>query len=314
MSNLPIIPESAPDYLRALTQSNPDLATVNDAAIASIGGGFPPYIGIKNGRFVVKDGDIETVLPQLEIDVLVLRGKDTFSKKYYATAYKPGQETQAPDCMSSDGITPDVGVKAKQCDSCAGCAHNQFGTAVRQDGTLGGGKACADVKTLAIYANKGIYGFNVPPDSLKNFRTYVSELSKRNIPLPTVITRISFDTTSDTTKLLFNFAGFMPQDKVGAVIDLTKDTKVLDIINPKATMKVQHTSTQEAKQIPSTPPAAAPAATKPAPAPRTAKPKPVPAPAQPVASEGFGDLSLALGGGGNDVTDEELNAALDLGL
>lgn len=40
----------------------------------------------------------------------------------------PGQEAQSPDCWSDDGVKPAADSRLKQCESCAACAQNAFGS------------------------------------------------------------------------------------------------------------------------------------------------------------------------------------------
>ena len=219
-----------PSYLAALLAANPSLATVNDDAGSGIGGGLPSTIGFKGTRFVVKENGIETVLNTLELHAIVLKGKPNLEKKWFAAKYVEGQEPTAPDCFSLDGIKPDPSAKLKQCESCAGCANNVFGSGTNAQGEPGKGKACADSKVIAIFANKGIYRFPIPPASLGAWKTHCNQLSAHGVPLPTAITVIGFDADASFPKATFRFGGMLNEQQVNAIIPKIDSPEVAEII------------------------------------------------------------------------------------
>jgi hypothetical protein len=218
------------------------------------GGGFPT-IGLKGTRFVVKADGSETVLPTVEISVVLIAAKQNLNKTYYASKFDPSQtEAKSPDCFSNDGVKPDVSATMKQCDSCAGCAQNQFGSGTAADGTPSKGKACSDTKTIAIFANNGTYGFRIPPASLKAFGHYVKETSRRGVDLSTAITVIGFDPNFSYPVLTFNFAGFLNPEQVDKVAQMKTSIEVMDIVGGTAAPAVSQTA--PAKQVEAPKPAA----------------------------------------------------------
>ena len=216
---------TVPAFLQNRTASN-------DVFMAGLpqGGGFPT-IGLKGTRFAVRADGAETVLPSVEIAVVLISAKSNLDKTYYASKYDPNaSEAKSPDCFSKDGIKPDASATMKQCESCAGCPQNQFGSGTDNQGNPGKGKACADTKMLAVFCNNGVYGFKITPSSLKAFGHYCKETSRRGIDLSTAITVIGFDPNFSFPVLTFNFGGFLGEDQVNKIAALKSSPEVADII------------------------------------------------------------------------------------
>ena len=206
------------------------------AANAVFAAGLPqsaayPVIGLKGTRFVIRNEGAETAIPKLEISVILLSAKPNLDKTYYASKYDPqATEAKSPDCFSRDGQRPDPSSPLKQAEACAGCPMNQFGSGTGADGAPSKGKACADSKTLAIFANNGVYGFKIPPASLKAFTNYVKDTSRRNIDLSTCITVIGFDANFSFPVLTFNFGGFLAEAQVAKIDQLKGSDEVKEIV------------------------------------------------------------------------------------
>lgn len=114
-----------------------------------------------------------------------------FRKAYYEKEYEEGS-SDTPDCYAAGakqkGMVPMVESPDKQSDTCDGCPHNQFGTALK-----GNGKRCGDsisvlcllASDLAVKGDEAVrkavakavgYQISVPPTSLKGFGQFVSGL------------------------------------------------------------------------------------------------------------------------------------------
>lgn len=256
----------------------------------SSGGGFPT-ISIKASRFRIVENGSETVLPDTELDVIIVGANPAITKTWYAKKWSPDQENNAPNCFSMDGIRPDPQSAQPQNDLCATCEHNVWGSAVNpQTGVQS--KACPDTKRLAVVAaddpTGSIYLLRVTPAALKGLNQYQRELAARGIPPEVVITKVSFDTDASFPKLQFGFGGFLSEEQQEAADKLFGTDQVLEITGEKASANL-------IPVVQETPKLAAPA-----PAPKAApKPEPVvveeegpqwedtPAPA-PVAAKGFG--------------------------
>lgn len=233
MSNEIMIPQASqlPAYLQQVLANNQALLQTNLNAAEGIGAGAPPTITAVQGMFKKKIDGVEEVI-QIEVQgmgkmnapkiaAVILAGKPTLDRAYFATAYTGGTEPVSPDCSSEDGIRPKADSPNKQCESCAGCPQNMWASAKNQDGTPAKGKACAEKKRLAIFADNNIFRFNVPPASLGDFAAYARQLAGHGLPLSMVITTISFDPATPT-KLVFAFQGLVPEaaaNKVLAMVD-----------------------------------------------------------------------------------------------
>ncbi len=247
--SLPMIPEAAPSYLAALIAANPALAQINQDAMSGSAAPMPPTIVANKGKFVKKvDKTEETItfpdndanraagivgMPVPQLQAVVLKAKPGKEKAWYATAFTPGNEPQAPDCASDDGIKPNAGVANKQCENCATCPQNVFGSGVKQDGTPSGGKACSDKKSIAIFAAGSAFKFAVPPASLRNWDVYCNQLSTKGIPLPAVITVFGFEQGDTDYKLTFTFGGMLAEAQLESIVKLLDSPEVKAIVEPR---------------------------------------------------------------------------------
>ena len=242
MSNEVMIPDASnlPAYLKAVVAANPNLLQTNMDAANGIGAGAPPTITANQGMFKTKVDGVEEVIqinvPGMglinapKISAIILAGKPALDRAWFATAYTAGSEAQSPDCSSEDGIRPKADSPNKQCDSCAGCPQNMWGTAKLQDGSPGKGKACAEKKRLAIFANNNVFRFNVPPASLGDFAAYARQLAGHGLPLSSVVTTISFDPATPT-KLVFGFQAILPEEAYRKIEPLITGEKVRAIMD-----------------------------------------------------------------------------------
>lgn len=242
MSNEVMIPEASnlPAYLKAVVAANPSLLQTNMDAANGIGGGSVPTITANQGMFKTKVDGVEEVIqinvPGMglinapKISTVILAGKPTMDRAWYATAYSGGTEPVSPDCSSEDGVRPKADSPNKQCDSCAGCPQNVWSSAKLQDGTPGKGKACPEKKRLAIYSNNNVFKFSVPPASLGDFAAYARQLAGHNLPLSSVVTTISFDPATPT-KLVFGFQAILPEEAYRKIEPLITGDKVRAIMD-----------------------------------------------------------------------------------
>jgi hypothetical protein len=225
----------APGYLAAYAaQHGSKLAAINEAAMGGLSAGMPPTIGLNGTRFVVKEGGEDKTLNQLELQGVILKAKPGIDKQWYAVKFVPGQEPTSPDCYSLNGITPEPDSTSPQCANCAGCAHNQFGSATDNAGNAMKGKACADNKIVAMWANSGIYRFKIPAASLKNFVAYVKQLGSHNLFLPAVITTIGFDPTATYPLLTFKAAGALTEAQFATIVAKIDSPEVDEALMVKA--------------------------------------------------------------------------------
>lgn len=210
------------------------------ALATSISGGIGsgeshPRISIKGGRFRLVEDGAEVVLNTTTIDVVIVGANPRLSKLWYAKAWDPNDEPQAPDCYSLDGVAPHPDAKDPQNDVCASCPHNAWGSKITPTGQKI--KACADQKRLAVVAADDaagtIYLLQVTPAALKGLNAYQKELQARGIAPEIVKTRIGFDTDASFPKLTFGFGGFLDEPTIDTVDRLFGTDQVLEITGEK---------------------------------------------------------------------------------
>ena len=233
---------AAPQYVPAIYSN---MKSINDEFSAGLpqGGGFP-RIGLSGKQFVKHiDGTSEVItgsftdaggnavtVPLSQLKVVIVRGKAAIDKTFYVEKYNPNQsEAKSPDCFSRDGLRPDPTSTVKQCDTCAQCAQNQFGSGTDANGNPTKGKACSDTKMLAVFCAGGVFGFKIPSASLKNFNAYLKTLAGYGLTPPAVITTIGFDPTSTYSILTFSYDGVLDEAQMGKIAQLRETQEVADI-------------------------------------------------------------------------------------
>lgn len=265
MSNLVPANIQVPAHLAARI-GTPSLLAQSMAGGLGTGGESIPRISIKGARFRIVEGDTETVLDSTTIDVVIVGANPRLSKTWYAKAWTPDSEPQAPDCFSLDGIGPDPQSTQPQNDLCASCPQNAWGSKVTPQGQQI--KACADQKRLAVVSADDptgpVYLLQVTPAALKGLNQYQKELAMRGIAPEIVRTRISFDTDASFPKLKFGFGGFNDADVQTAVDPLFDSAQVKEITG------------EVLRQAVAVPKIAAPAPVAPKPAVVEAAPAPTP--------------------------------------
>lgn len=136
--------------------------------------------------------------PISSLEVVIVQASPHISKTYYEGRFQEGDDG-APDCFSLDGIRPPDNVPKKQCDTCALCPKNVWGSAVNDLGNKV--KACSDSRRVAVVPlgdldNKMFGGpllLRVPPASLNAAAKYGRQVDAVNFPLHAIGTRIGFD-------------------------------------------------------------------------------------------------------------------------
>lgn len=248
MANELMIPEASavPDFIR-----NPEAARqANEDAGAGISTGFPARIKFNGKQFDLVDGNgdakpfppaklVSDEAGNVYMPMIVLRAKKDLSKAWYAKPWVKGEDAEAPDCFSNDAERPDSSVKTPQCDTCAACPQNAWGSAVDQNGMATKGKACRDKKVMAVFVpGFGVHSFETPPTSLKNFGLFVKQLSAAGIPLTAIKTLVGFDLTASFPVVMFNFGGYVtdgltPEQHpamLAKLKELAESSEVADII------------------------------------------------------------------------------------
>lgn len=162
------------------------------------------FISIKGGSFTYQGADIGE-----EMEVVIVDFANENS--YYDGPYNP-DEPSSPACWSvskdkSIDMVPSQDSPKLQCEDCASCWANEYGSA-----DTGRGKACKNSIRLAVVSQDDFDNLDaaevafirVPPTSTKNFNKMsngVRKVHKR--PMYGIISRIKFDDNADYETLLF---------------------------------------------------------------------------------------------------------------
>lgn len=151
----------------------------------------------------------------------------TSRNEFYEGAFDKNNIT-SPACFAIGDIptklVPSANSPVKQCDDCASCPMNQFGSA-------GAGKACKNTRVLAVLPPDAddetpLWTIKVSPTALKNFDGYVKNVSRMfNMPPVGVVTEISFDESKDYASL--SFGNPVPNEGVANHIVRTAEAKEL---------------------------------------------------------------------------------------
>lgn len=215
------LPAHMQEYFSAGAEFNDDLSS-------GVSGGFG-VLSIRAGMFRVKYQGDETVVrqdqndedsdPVRSMEVVFLKASPHLSKIYYAKAYQEGDDN-APDCFSLDGKTPDPSADDPQCETCAACPHNKFGSKITPAGKKA--KACQDARRVAV-APAGdipneVYGgpmlLRVPAASLGDLAQYGKTQRQNGRRYDALVTRVSFDTEASFPKLRFNAVRHLNADEL----------------------------------------------------------------------------------------------------
>lgn len=174
-----------------------------------IGSGSPPRISLKGNVFrKFVNGQEVMCNEDRAMNVIILRTAPVEYRTYYEGTYKEG-ETKGPSCWSSDGVSPDSGVKNPQASKCAECPQNIKGSG------QGDGRACQFKRWAAVALENDLDGdvmqlifpaqsvFGKGEKGKLPLRQYAKFLAGYNLPITAVVTEMRFDISSATPKLTF---------------------------------------------------------------------------------------------------------------
>jgi hypothetical protein len=213
-----------------------------DELSAGVHGGFG-IVAYKGKTWSLRHRGEETKLmredgdgPRSSIEVVVLKSSAHIAKIYYEGGYVEGS-TAAPDCFSTNGVTPDVSSSKKQSAACASCPKNAWGSRVTPAGKQG--KACSDSKRLAVVPlndirNEAFGGpllLRVPAASLQDLAGYGQKMNALGYPYFAVATRISFDPAEAYPKFQFKAIRPLTDQEAQAVMELRDGPQVARILS-----------------------------------------------------------------------------------
>jgi hypothetical protein len=201
-----------------------------------------PVLSIKGKVFRLrKDGKELPILnpdrtPVQTLDVVLVNACRTLSKQFYAKGFDESELTP-PDCWSLDAVRPDPSIAKPVNPTCANCPNNVFGSAMAQDGSARGGKACADTKRIAVIMpqdlkaeNPMVFLLRVPATSLKNLKLYTDNLAHTGWDQAACVTRLKFDYAQAYPKLDFDFVDGLDDDEYEKVAQVADSVQVASML------------------------------------------------------------------------------------
>ncbi len=225
-----------PAFIAQTQTSNDDLAGYASQGFPSISIKGKVFTIVSGGERKVIPNPLDPQSPATRINVILVKVNPEKSKTYYAGGYKEGAsgEEARPTCFSNNGRTPDAQSLEPQCQTCAACKWNVFGTSRGADGSLGKGKACSDFVRVVLCTpddTETLYLLRVPPASIRALGELSKTLSARKVPYQGVVTEISFDMKEATPRLVFTPKGFVADAATfNAVVEQSKSDVVRRMI------------------------------------------------------------------------------------
>ena len=165
-----------------------------------------------NGKEVEKSN-------QDALDVVIVNASPHVHRMYFSKAYTPGEKMPPPTCWTSDSQKPDDAVVEKQADSCLACPQNIKGSGAN------GTKACRFSRRIAVVRaddlNGDVYQMTLPSKSIfgtgpkerKPLHEYTDYVKANGENLMSVVSRVSFDEDSSSTKIGFKAIRVLTDDE-----------------------------------------------------------------------------------------------------
>jgi hypothetical protein len=183
---------------------------LSEMAKALAGGGSGGMrISIKGGVFrLMNNGKEVTAIDDRHLDVVLVKAAAKVARVFYAKSYDP-DSVSGPDCWSADGDKPSPDAANKQASRCSECPKNIAGSGQGQS------RACRYQQRLAVVLENDMGGnvmqLALPATSIfgkadgdnRPLQEYARWLVAQNINPETVVTRMRFDTKSESPKLFF---------------------------------------------------------------------------------------------------------------
>ena len=209
---------------------------LSETAKALMGGGGNggKRISIKGGVFrLMVNGKEVTAIDERYLDVVIVKAAPKVARTFFLEQYD-SDKPAAPDCWSNDGDTPDAKAKNPQAKTCATCPQNIAGSGTGQS------RACRYQQRLAVVLANDVEGevmqLALPATSIfgkeegenRPLQAYARWLGAQSVGADMVVTRMKFDTKSESPKLFFKAMRWLTDEeyevsvKQGATDEATK--------------------------------------------------------------------------------------------
>jgi len=210
--------------------------SVSEDATQGLGISREAHCSIRAARFRLIDANgVETLVPNLYLDVVIIRANPKTSKLYFSSATYDPNSGEPPACYSDNGIGPSSNALQPQSPTCSACPHNQMNSKINPQ-TGKGSKACSDRKKIAFIIPGdpavNVYELQVPPDSLGALKSYSAFLSQqatggqRKVDIGDMVTRLSFDAEASHPRLKFEPVGWADDAYTLQMIDYIYDQEL----------------------------------------------------------------------------------------
>jgi hypothetical protein len=267
-------------------------------------------ISIRNNvfRLVVNGKEIDKSEAR-HLDVVIVNASTYVHRMYFSGEYKPGMKVSPPACWTADSIKPDEAVENPQSSTCTTCPQNIKGSGPN------GTKACRFSRRIAVVREDDLDGdvfqVTLPSQSIfgngnaerRPLHEYTDYVRANNQNLMSVVSRMSFDMDSSSTKVGFKPIRVLNDDEYSICAQKSLSDDAKRAITLTVSVSKEESNSEEFEQIAKPKPAPQPvdAFTQtneeeeiPEPVKRTeAKPAPAPkAEPTPAPKADVGDVSL----------------------
>ena len=224
-------PAQLPAHLRKT-----ELSAAAKALIGNPAGG--KRISIGGGVFRLLDGGKEIAsVEERYLDVVIINAAPKVGRVWYAAKYEK-DHAASPDCWSADGDAPDASIKEPQAARCNDCEKNVAGSG------QGNSRACRYQQRIAVVlaedinAKSDVLQLTVPAASLfgkaegekRPLQDYARWLAAQKVSPEALVTRLRFDTASESPKLFFKPMRWLEQDEFDVVTELAKSEDAVKAI------------------------------------------------------------------------------------
>lgn len=199
-------PASVPAFAR-----NNEMSELAKALTGGGVGGGGKRVSIKGGVFrLIADGKELAAVEERYLDVIIVKAAPKVSRVFYAAKYD-SEVAAAPECFSNDGEKPEPSSTNAQSDTCMTCPQNIAGSGQNNS------RACRYQQRMAVVLENNPDGdvlqlalpatsvFGKEDGDKRPLQAYARYLALQNPPInpEQIVTRMRFDTKSESPKLFF---------------------------------------------------------------------------------------------------------------
>jgi hypothetical protein len=190
-------------------------------------------VSIKGGVFrLMVDGKEVAAIEERYLDVVIVNAAPKIGRTFYMKSYD-AENPAGPDCWSADGEKPDASAANPQASRCADCKQNVSGSGTGQS------RACRFSQRLAVVLANDVDGdvlqLQLPATSIfgkeegenRPLQAYARFLAAQSVSPETLVTRMKFDTKSESPKLFFKPMRWLSEEEYESAVrqGATEDAK-----------------------------------------------------------------------------------------